>query len=210
MKFTNILEDILGHKSKIKILRYLISSKLELAGREISRVIGIHHRTCHAALKELASFGVVVMRRSGAAIAYKLNDNNLLVKEILIPIFALEKDLLPRVISLILKDVHIRVISAIVFGSVSASRERGTSDVDVLFLVLSKKDQAALIEKFEKVEYDFILKYGNMFSPLVLTKHEFYRRLKHKDRLMRNIIQKGKAVYGKTIQEVLIECRRSR
>jgi len=208
MRFTNILEDILGHKSKIKLLRYLLNSRLELTGRQLSRAIGIHHRTVHQALKEIASFGIVVMHQTGKAIIYKVNDNNLLVERILKPIFSLEKNLLYQTIATILKRIRVRVSSAIVFGSVASSSERGSSDIDVLFLVSSKKEQNQLIKGLEKIEYDFLLKYGNMLSPLVLTLDEFDKRLRRKDRLIQNIIQKGKSVYGKTLQEVLIECRR--
>lgn len=210
MRFTNILEDILGHKSKIKVLRYLLNTKLELTGRQLSRIVGIHHRTCHAALKELASFGIVLMHQAGKAIVYRINNNNLLVERILKPIFGLEKDLLSQTIATILKNIRIRIISAIVFGSVASSSERGTSDIDVLFLVSSKKERIQLIESLEKIEYDFILKYGNMLSPLVLTIAEFHKRLRLKDKLIQSIIQKGKPVYGKTIQEVLVECQRRR
>lgn len=208
MRFTNILEDILGHKSKIKVLRYLLNTKLELTGRQLSRTVGIHHRTVHKALKELASFGIVVMHQTGKAIIYKINDNNLLVERILKPIFGLEKNLLSQTIATILKRIKLRVVSAIVFGSIASSTERGTSDIDVLFLVSSKKEQNKLLEELEKIEYDFLLKYGNMLSPLVLTLDEFDKRLRLKNRLIQNIIQKGKSVYGKTIQEVLVECRR--
>lgn len=207
MRFTNILEDILGHKSKIKALRYLLNTKLELTGRQLSRAIGIHHRTAHTALKELASFGVIVMQQTGKAIVYKINNHNLLVKKILRPIFELEKNLLSQTIATVLKKIRIRIISVIVFGSVASSSERGTSDVDVLFLVSSKKEQDKLTAYLDKIEYDFILKYGNMLSPLVLTLNEFYLRLKRKDTLIQNIIHKGKAIYGKTIQEVITECR---
>jgi len=208
MRFANILEDILGHKSKIKLLRYLLNSKLELTGRQLSRATGIHHRTAHQALKELASFGIVVMHQTGKAIIYKINDNNLLVERILMPIFGFEKNLLSQTITTILKRLKARVISAIVFGSVASSSERGTSDVDTLFLVSSKKDQSKLTAGLEKIEYDFLLKYGNILSPLVMTMEEFTKRLRQKDRLIFNIVQKGKSVYGKTIQEVLIECQR--
>lgn len=210
MRFTNVLNDIFGSKSKIKTLRYLLNSKLELTGRHLARVVNIHHRTCHTALKELSAFGIVVMHQTGKAMVYKINDNNMLVEKILRPIFAVEKNLLSQIISALLREVHIRVISAIVFGSVAVSSERGTSDVDVLFLVSSPKEQNKLTAALERVEYDFILKYGNMLSPLVLTLTEFDRRLRQKDRLILNIIQKGKSVYGKTIQEVLTECQRRR
>lgn len=208
MRFTDILNDVLGHKSKIKLLRYLLNTRLELTGRQLSRVVGIHHRTCHAVLKELAAFGIIVMQQTGKAIVYKINNKNLLVEKILKPIFDIEKGLLSQAVITICKASRVRVISVIVFGSVALSAERGTSDIDVLLLVASKQEKAKLIKSLEEIEYGFILKYGNMLSPLVLTAGEFYSRLKAKDRLMQNIIQKGKSIFGKTIQEMLIECQR--
>lgn len=210
MKFTNILEDILGNKPKIKALRYLINSGLELTGRQLSGIIGIHHRTCHTALKGLASFGIVIMHQTGKAIIYKINEKNLLVEKILKPIFRIEKNLLSQSIALIIKHIHVHIISAIVFGSVVSSFERGTSDVDVLFLVSSKSEKYKLIKGLERIEYKFILEYGNMLSPIVLTISEFYKKLSQKNRLIQDIIQKGRSVYGKTIQEVLIECQRKK
>ena len=210
MRFTNVLDDVLGHKSKIKLLRYLLNSKLELTGRQLSRVIGIHHRTCHTALKELASFGIVIMHQTGKAIVYKINDNNLLVEKILKPIFDLEKNILLQMITALRNITRVRILSAIVFGSVASSSERATSDIDILFLVASKKEKNRLIEKLEKIEYSFILKYGNMLSPLVFTTEEFNIQLKKKDNLALNIIQKGRSVYGRTIQEVLVECQRKK
>lgn len=207
MKFTNALNSILGHKSKIKILRYLLNTKLELTGREFSRAVGVHHRTAHRALQELASFGIVDMHQAGRAIVYKINVHNLFVECALRQIFNLEKDLLSQAIKTLIKDIPVRIISGIIFGSIASSTERATSDVDVLFLVSSKKERQKLTDTLEKREYDFMLKYGNRLSPLVLTLNEFYIRLKKKDKFLQDIVQKGKAVYGKTMQEVLIQCR---
>jgi predicted nucleotidyltransferase len=210
MRFTNILEDILGHKSKIKILRYLVNSNLELTGRQLSRAIGIHHRTSHKALKELTSFGIVVMHHTGKAIIYKINDNNIIVKDILRPIFGIESNLLPQAVKTILSHIHVKVIAVILFGSIASASERGTSDIDLLFLVNSKREQKILKDGLDKIEYNFILKYGNMLSAIVLTLDEFYRKIRNGDKLIENIIQKGKSVYGKSMQEVLIECQRKK
>jgi predicted nucleotidyltransferase len=208
MRFNNILEDILGNKVKIRLLRYLLSSKLELTGRELSRVTGLHHVVCNNALKQLASLGVVTMHHTGKAILHKINNNSLPVQEILIPLFNVERGLLTNSIKTVLKGLRTEVISAIVFGSVASSLERPTSDVDVLFLVASIAARDKLTSKIEKEEYNFLLKYGNLLSPIVLTLDEFCRRLREKDSLVQNIIRKGKALHGKSIQEVLVECRR--
>lgn len=210
MRFANILEDILGHKSNIKVLRYLVNSKLALTGRQIARAVGISHSIVNVALKQLASFGITTMQRTGRAIVYKVNDNNAIVKKVLIQIFKVEKNLLSEAIAKLIRGNKIHVASAIVFGSVATSSERGTSDIDVLFLVSSQKDRNNLIRLIEEKEYNFILEYGNMLSPIVLTLGTFHKRLLKGDQLIQNVIHDGKVVYGKTIQEVLIQCQRNK
>lgn len=207
MKFTHVAEEIFGSRQKVRALRYLLRTNLELTGRQLSRAIGVHHHTCRAALQELASLGVVTMHQAGRAILYKVNPQNVFSREVLRPLFLAEEALLPQAVAMLLRGSNVRAISVIIFGSVAAAGERGTSDVDALFLVSTPADKKRLVAAIEKKEYHFILAYGNMLSALVLSMDEFRSRLQRKERLMEEIIRHGRPVYGKTIQEVLIACR---
>lgn len=208
MKYTNILEEILGSEYKIKIVRFLLKSRLSLSGRQLARAINIHQKTCHNSLKTLIDFGVVLVDIAGRASLYRMNENNFLVKQILRPIFNIEANILKSVVVSLIKKTSIPLVSAIVFGSVANAKERPVSDVDVLIIVANKRRADILTKLLENMSYDFILEYGNMFSPLVLSLSELSKRMKKKDTFIQEILYHGHSVYGKTIQEVISHVRK--
>lgn len=203
MKYTDFLQDILGSKSRVKILRYLIRTNISINGRQLSRLLGLHHRTCHESLSDFVSFGVVTLHKTGRINLYKINQSNFIVKKILQPIFYIEENIFSVMINNLKKKITVPIVSVIVFGSVAESKERATSDIDMLLLTSTKGQKKVLMRQLEKLEYDFVLEYGNMLSAMVLTSDEFLRRLKRKDALTQEIINEGRAIYGKSIQEVI-------
>jgi predicted nucleotidyltransferase len=203
MKYTDFLQDVLGSKPKVKILRYLIKTNISISGRQLARWLKLHHGTCHKALAELALFGVVIVHKTGRTNLYKINQNNFIVKKILEPIFRIEENIFNLMLAKLKKQITVSILSAIVFGSVAEARERPTSDVDILFITTTEKQKRHLIKQLEKLEYEFILEYGNMFSSMVVTFGEFLQRLKSNDSLIGEIIKKGKVVYGKSISELI-------
>lgn len=203
MRFNDTLENLLAQKSKVKILRFLLKSRLEITGREIARVINMDHKTCHRSLKELSQQGVVLLNHSGGGILYKLNDKNLLVKKLLIPLFEREKNL-PQIISnSLVKRIKIPIVSIILFGSITTEKERATSDVDLLIIVSNKSRKEAVQNKLSQVEYDFICKFGNMLSPMILTQEELQKKLVKKDKLIIGILRTGRSILGKSTEELI-------
>lgn len=93
MKLTNILEEVLGQKSKIKILRCLFKRKMEMTGRQVAQFCGLNHRTCQLALRDLEQQGIVVMRRVGKSNLFKLKQDNYLIGQLLGPLFEQEEHL---------------------------------------------------------------------------------------------------------------------
>ena len=203
MKYSDFLQEVLGSKPKVMILRYLLKTNISINGRQLARSLNLHHGTCHNALAEFASFGIVTVHKTGRTNLYKINQNNFIVKKILQSIFTIEANIFSLILTKLKKRLSVSILSAIVFGSVAEAKERATSDIDILFITLAQKQKKLLIKQLEKLEYDFILEYGNMLSSMVLTSDEFLWRLKHKDTLIQEIITKGKVVYGKSIQEII-------
>jgi DNA-binding IclR family transcriptional regulator len=89
------LENLLAQKSKIKVLRLLLSQNSSpITGREMSRQTGLDHKTCHKALKEFALLGVVRMVQDSNSNLYRLNPKNYLVSQVILPLFEIEKKVL--------------------------------------------------------------------------------------------------------------------
>lgn len=204
MLLVNQLDHILGQTSKIRILRFLITTDLELNGREIAVAVGLSHVKSHTALKELNQHGVVEMRRSGKSILYRLNLKNVLVKKMLIPLFGKEmrlKNILEEIISEYLKKPAPR--SVILFGSFASGRARPDSDIDMLIVASRKEDIPLFKEGLEKAEIEITIGFGNHLAPIVMDEAEFKKRFKNKDKLIRNIAKEGKVLFGDSINDLI-------
>jgi len=89
------LDSILNTASKAKILRLFASGKTGFmaSGRQIASLIGVSAPSTHAALKELYGQGMLKREIIGKQHIYSLNGDNVIVKEILKPMFLKERSL---------------------------------------------------------------------------------------------------------------------
>lgn len=92
MKQLDRLDDILGSKTKIKVLRFFILGKggQRVTGRQIAKAIKVSPPAAHAALKSLYREGLVNREIISRQHIYSLNQANRLVKDILKPSFGRE------------------------------------------------------------------------------------------------------------------------
>lgn len=204
MLLTNQLDYILGQASKVRILRFLITADAELNGREIANAVGLSHVKVHTALKEFSRHGVVVMRRAGKSIAYRLNKKNVLVKKMLIPLFEKEaqlKEMLIDVVSKYLKKPHPK--SIILFGSFASGRAQPDSDIDILIVTSNEKDIHLIDKALEEAENETTLTFGNRLAPLFMDMMTFRKKFKSNDDLVRTIAKEGKVLMGASINELI-------
>lgn len=89
------MESLLAQKSKIKVLRLLLSQNSSpITGREMSRQTGLDHKTCHKALKEFCLLGVARVTHASNSNLYRLNPKNYLVNQVILPLFEIERKVL--------------------------------------------------------------------------------------------------------------------
>ena len=86
MKIHCILDDVLGSKSKIRILRLLFKyPEREFTEREIAEIINMSPNTVNLALHECRKTNIFIYKRIGKTHSYKCNSDSVL--------FSLFKDL---------------------------------------------------------------------------------------------------------------------
>ncbi|HEY3225409.1 MAG TPA: nucleotidyltransferase domain-containing protein, partial [Planctomycetota bacterium] len=141
MRLRQPLNDILGRRSKVILLRYLVLSRRETTGRDLARSTGLDHKTCLQTLKDLDRSDVVRGRRIGNAWVYRLNDEFPIVREVLEPAFAWEHAILNRLARDLRKRLGRDAISIFLFGSVAKGTEQPESDIDLLIVA---RDRAAI------------------------------------------------------------------
>jgi len=208
MKYSQPLDDLLGQKSKVRILRYLANSGLELNGRQIAYEIGMSPWVCHQALGELQDQGILVMRNVGNTHLYRINREHYLVRELLLPLFQKEQRLLDTVIAAITDGLPASVVSLILYGSVARSEEEPFSDIDILAVTATEED-VPLVEQFFLQKNEAIVPcFGNTLSALVMSSAELSSRLDAGEPLITEILQTGRVIYGARLAEFLAEPER--
>lgn len=204
MKYSNPLDDLLGQKSKVKMLRHLSNTGLEMSGRQIASDIKMSPWACHQALRDLTEQGVLLMRNVGRTYLFRLNERSYQVEELLLPLFQKEKDLLKAAIQEIVDGISDSIVSIVLYGSILRGEERPSSDFDLLILVPTRANKEPVQEIFDQKNDYFISRFGNVLSPLILSVAEFRERYHGNDALIREVVDAGRVVYGKLFSEVLV------
>jgi len=207
MRIHQPLNKILNNETKVKVLRFLYSNDMEWSGRRIAREIQISPATCHKALQELYSEGIVLLRNVGKTHLYQFNHDNYVAKELLHPLFKKEERLL-KVISRLLRDefsekVKEKIISIALFGSVEKREDRPESDIDLLVLVEKAKDKERIEKAFDNLNEKTMNLFGKIVSPYIESVSGFRKKYKHGLPVVREIMQSHKLISGKPLREVI-------
>lgn len=203
MRFKEPLNDLLGQQSKVKALRFLLKSRAELSGREIARAIGLAQRITHSALMGLWEYGIVTMRRVGKAKLYQINQENTFVAQALVPLFLFEENLWQKLASSIVKKTKGGVLSVAIFGSVAEGKETPGSDVDLLIVLTQDANLIKIEASLDSLGIEIAKSFGNQISAVLLKEKQFSQKYKQKDSFIRNIVNHGKIIYGKSFMEMI-------
>lgn len=201
----NILNELLGQRSKVSILRLLICESVEISGREIARKTGLSPKSAHKTLVELKNQGVVSVRVTGNTYLFKINPGHYFVESILAPLFMSEKELFSKMVEAVKKSLPLKtLISLILFGSVARGESKTLSDIDLLLVVKDKKDKLSLEKSVLRKNTLFQDKFGLAISPYVLSVEEFIKKFNRKDGIIREILRDGLVIWGKKPSEILM------
>ena len=207
MRIHQPLNKILNNETKVKVLRFLYKNDIEWSGRRIAREIQISPATCHKALGELYSEGILLLRNVGKTYLYQFNHENYVSKELLRPLFKKEERLL-KVISRLMRDefsekVKERIVSIALFGSVEKREDRPDSDIDLLVLVTRAKDKEKIEKSFDNLNEKTMRLFGKIVSPYIESVSGFRRKYKQGLPVAKEIVQSHKLISGKSLREVI-------
>lgn len=203
MRYHHLLDAILGQLSKLRVLRFLVSSGGEWGGREIARSVGLSHPIVHRSLQEVATHGLIVSRRAGGALLYRANPDHWLVQELLGPLFSKERGALQALGVFLLKRLNIPGASLILFGSVGRGEERPDSDIDLLVVLPDGRRKQEIEAKVLDVAPVVSRVFGNRLAPVILTRTEFRDRLRRRERWVRAVLKEGQVIAGKPLTELV-------
>jgi predicted nucleotidyltransferase len=202
MKIHNILDEVFHTWSHIAVLRALQNSTQGMSGREIARAAKMTAMASLKALTTLENISVVKRQQSGRSHIFRLNRENVVVTEGILPLLQLERDLSKRVYSVLKKRLGNLCQSIIVFGSVARKEEEPGSDLDVCFIVNGEADKKRLGEMVYEIAPRIRKGFGTQLAPLFYTLREFRSGYKKNKPPIPDIVRDGIVITGKSIWEL--------
>ncbi len=180
MKYKDALDDVLGNKLKLRILRLFCTSGGEYTGREIAKLTGYSQTYTIKALGDLEANGLLYRRDVARAHLYSLNEEHMLVRE-LKRLFDLERSALARVAKGFKEELGDSLEGIIVFGSVARREERPDSDIDMI-LILKDGHKPVVESKISSVSNAVAAASGNPVSAFLATETELGKLQAKKDK----------------------------
>lgn len=207
MRVHNPLDKVLNNEVKVKILRFLCKSEAEWSGRQIAQEIKVSPAATHKALRELNNERVLLLRSVGKSYLYRLNKENLIISELLKPLYEKESKIPDEVYEAIVRSISSpvigNIISIAVFGSIKRKKERPTSDIDILVVVRSSANKRGVEEAFGNVNEKIMARFGNTVSVYIQTVEEFRLKYKKGVTLIKSILKSHSVLFGKPLKELL-------
>jgi len=199
MKLHAYLEQVLGTKSSISILRTLVKYKDRVfTVRGLGRDAGISSVEASRTIKQLEQFGIVRVQPFGRAHQIYLNDNSYVLNSIIKPILMAEERTRDEIVYILAKHLTTRkIISAAVFDRVTRGKEKEGSNI-YLLVISDDIDRARLLvaDADAEIEHGFHSK----ISPIIFTKKEFAS--KKKGELVRSILSSHILVTGSGLDKL--------
>ena len=184
MKLHAYLEQLLGTKAGISILRSLVRYKGRIfTVRGLGKDSGVSSVETSRTIEQLEQFGIVKVQPVGRAYQLFLNDKSYAFNKIVKPILMAEEKTVSEMIAILAKHLtRKKIISAAVFGSVAKGEEKEDSDIDLL-VISDDFDHAT--EAVADASEDIALIFHAKISPIIFTRKEFVS--KKKGELVRSI-----------------------
>ncbi len=194
--------EIVASGPRLRLLRYLSAHEGPYTGRQLARAVRLDPKSASVALRHLIDGGVVQRRRAGRAYLYSLDRESYLVHEVLLPAFLKERNWQKTLGSEVQALIGAGVESIILYGSWARRQAGPRSDIDLLIVTNGRRSKAAIEDGLSSHRTHFMARFRHVPSFLILPRQEFRTRLRRGDPLVREIVEQGQVLTGKTISEL--------
>ncbi|MDE1862669.1 MAG: nucleotidyltransferase domain-containing protein [Thaumarchaeota archaeon] len=200
MRLNSYLEQLLGSRASVRILRTLFKYKgMVFTVRRLAETANVSHTEANQTIDKLEKFGVVKVQPVGKAYQISLNEKSYILANVLSPIFSTESRTRQALVTLLKETLsRKKIISAAIFGSVAAGKERDDSDID-LVVISNDKDLAYSVVGNAITQVSEI--FHGKLAPIVFSKKEFIDR-KQSD-LVKSILGSHIMVAGTDLKEII-------
>jgi len=188
------LNEIMGSRTNIKVLRVLAGSELDLTGRQVARKAGLNAMTCQNTLNRLRDTGILEVRQAGRAYLYQLKERNHLVSNMILPLFRKERTFLKDQLGTFSSRLRGVATSAYLIES-SSSDEPGRG----ICIIVSGETNREFARKKAEEEIELL---GIILGVTIVAIAEL-KKLYLEDDPMYQAIMDGELLYGTTISRLI-------
>lgn len=174
MKIHATYEDLLGNKTKVRVLRIMFEyPDKTFSEHELSRFTHVPQPTIHRNMGDLVNSNLVVFSRMGKMNLFSLNRKSVLYKA-LGQFLQAERGLLAELEKVITDAFEHEdgIIAVNLYGSFAKGLERSDSDVDIIVVATDDADMEAINERVEELGRLVHAQFGNALSCTVKRKKE--------------------------------------
>ena len=158
---------MLGSRSKIAVLRVLRGVRIPLNASQIAARTGLTSPVVTSVLRTLAAMGVVRSSSAGRANVHLLEHDNILVTQLLDPLFTAEERLADAVLEDLLRVFGDIAESVVLFGSFARGDHEPESDVDVVLVARDPSAKEVVERAADSYGLEFRTRFGATLSPIV-------------------------------------------
>lgn len=188
---TGVVEEVLGSKVKLRLLRKLFEDPRPKSGREMARELGCSHTYAINNLRELEDLGVLVRRRVGPSNAYEFNEKSYVVKSMITPIFRAEQNTIHEITRRLVDKLGDNLVKVVLFGSTARGTADPRSDVDFLLVVNDDLPREEIELLASDAAAEASVEFGRPIETFVFGEEEFAKKLQAGKGMWENIRVEG-------------------
>jgi predicted nucleotidyltransferase len=208
--FFHPLDSVLSSSVRVRVLRALIGLTRPVSGREAARLAGTSLPMTQRTLAEFVELGVLLLEETPAQHLYRINRDNLLVREGLVPLFEAEErrsraifEELRRVLTESPEAKDATVETAIVFGSAARGDDAPGSDFDLLVVTRDPAGAERVHDLLSARAPGLRTRFGLTLSPVVLDREVVRREAGDGAGLIQDVLRDGRRICGRTLEEIV-------
>lgn len=200
MKFHNYLEQLLGGRVAVSLVRTLLNYKGKVfTVRKLAEAAKVSSSEAAVVVQQLEKYGILQIQPVGKSYLIALNDKSYVLDRILKPMINAEQETLSELVSVLKKHLaDERIIAAGLFGSITRGSEREDSDIDLLVISNDFEAASTLVSRARE---EASIVFNSRLSPLIMSEKEL--AAKKDDKLVRSIVVNYIAVSGREINQVI-------
>ena len=196
------LDELLGSRAKIKLLRALMPLSRPVSLREAGRLAGLSAAGASRAMEHLTAMGVTERREASGQHLYTVSRDNYLYG-VLSGLFAAEEARQQALFQALRDALGSRAHAVAIFGSRARGDDRPDSDLDLLVVTQNEDDEEGLWEHLVELQPKIQRKFGLRLSPVILGLQRLRERAREGDPFVEAVAAEGIPIIRPTIQKLI-------